>query len=157
MPAKGSTDAGVIAYAQQTNQVIVTSNHDMMLLCDEAGQRFVWVDPRGRKFTSDQQVLLCFTQIRKWEEILGANTDMCVRALRTKCEAIESGEAARLAGQRFKALQRKQRAKAKRVAAGSPLKLVDEADAARQQLRTILRDRYEDGIDVLDDPDLADQ
>ena len=30
-------------------------------------------------------------------------------------------------------------------------------DAARRELRTVLRDRYEDGLVALDDPDLADQ
>jgi len=30
-------------------------------------------------------------------------------------------------------------------------------DAARRELRAVLQDRYEDGIDALDDPDLADQ
>ncbi len=167
VPAKGSTDAQVIEYARRTNQVIVTSNHDMMLLCDEAKQRFVWIDPRSRKLTTEKQVLLCFSQIRHWEEILGADGDVCVRALRTKSEAIESGEAARLAGQRFKSLQRKQRTKTKRRNDDASLQLVaardespddqGEADAARQELRTVLGDHYEDGIDALDDPDLADQ
>jgi len=129
VPAKGSTDANVIAYAQRTNQVIVTSNHDMMLLCDEAGQRFVWIDPRGRRLTSEKQVLLCFSQIRSWEEILDTDNKACVRALRTKSAPIESSEAARLAGQRFKAIQRKQRTKAKPLAAGTPLQLVDNEPA----------------------------
>ncbi len=48
-PPRRSSDAVVIEFARRTNQVIVTSNHDMMLLCDEAGQRFVWMDPRGRQ------------------------------------------------------------------------------------------------------------
>ncbi len=30
-------------------------------------------------------------------------------------------------------------------------------DAARRELRAVLRDRYEDGLAALDDPDLADQ
>ena len=30
-------------------------------------------------------------------------------------------------------------------------------DAARRELRAVLQDRYEDGLDALDDPDLADQ
>lgn len=126
VPPRGSTDAEVIDYAQRTNQVIVTSNHDMMLLCDEADQRFVWIDPRGRQLDAERQVLLCFAQMRRWEEILGSDPGACVHALRTKVEAIESSEAARLAGQRFKAIQRKQRAVRSRAVATSGLQLVDE-------------------------------
>ena len=113
-PARGSGDAIVIAYAQQTGQVIVTSNHDMMLLCDEADQRFVWIDPRGRQLRREDQVLLCFQQIRQWEEIL--ESGLCVRALRTKAVPITSSEAQRLATQRFKELRRRQRAASKRTA-----------------------------------------
>ena len=125
VPQKGSSDAAVIEFAQRTNQVIVTSNHDMMLLCAEAGQRFVWIDPRGKRLTAEQQVLLCFAQIRRWEEILESDSNACVRALRTKSEAIASAEAARLAGQRFKTIQRRQRASRQRSAASSGLQLVD--------------------------------
>lgn len=113
-PARGSGDAVVIAYAQHTSQVIVTSNHDMMLLCDEAGQRFVWIDPRGRQLRREDQVLLCFQQIRQWEEIL--DSGLCVRALRTKAVAITSSEAQRLATQRFKELRRRKRVASKRSA-----------------------------------------
>lgn len=104
----------VIEFAQRTNQVIVTSNHDMMLLCDEAGQRFVWIDPRGRQFRREEQVLLCFQQIRAWEAILGSGA--CVHAMRTKVAPIDSAEAARLASQRFRALRRRERSSASRRA-----------------------------------------
>ena len=65
-PPRGSTDRVVIDYAERTNQIIVTSNHDMMLICAEAGQRFVWFDPRGRQYTRTDQVLVVFTQIERW-------------------------------------------------------------------------------------------
>lgn len=119
VPTRGSGDTAVIAFAQRTNQVIVTSNHDMMLLCDEAGQQFVWIDPRGRQLQRDDQVVLCFTQIRQWDELLA--TGSCVRALRTKATPISSDEAARLATQRFRALRRRQRAIAKRHIEHQPL------------------------------------
>lgn len=106
-PRRQSSDLEVIEFAQRTNQVIVTSNHDMMLLCDEAGQQFVWIDPRGRQFRREQQVLLCFQQIRTWEEILESGE--CVHAFRTKAVPIASAEAAQLAMQRFRALRRRQR------------------------------------------------
>lgn len=78
VPLKGSTDAELVAFAQRTNQVIVTSNHDMMTLCDEAGQRFVWLDPRGRTLTYEAQVLLVFSQIASWEQILSEQEHVCV-------------------------------------------------------------------------------
>jgi predicted nuclease of predicted toxin-antitoxin system len=72
-PARGSPDSDVLAFARQTNQTIVTSNHDMMLICNEADQRFVWLDPRGRQYSRVEQVLLVFSQIDQWEELLGSN------------------------------------------------------------------------------------
>ena len=113
-PPKGSGDAVVLAFAQKTHQTVVTSNHDMMTLCDEAGQRFVWLDPHGRHFRLEEQVLLAFQQIRSWGQILDEHPDRCVRALRTKCEPIQSDEAARLAVQRMRSLERKRRARVRR-------------------------------------------
>lgn len=124
-PPKSSTDREVIAYALRTSQVIVTSNHDMMLLCDEAMQRFVWIDPRGRRLRREEQVMLCFGQIARWQEILAAGT--CVRAMRSKAVPIESAEAARLAAQRFRALDRRKRASPKNRADGNSTPLADWA------------------------------
>ena len=94
-PPRQATDAEVIEFAKRTNQVIVTSNHDMMLLCHEAGQPFVWIDPRGRQLQLEEQVLLCFRQVRDWDDILASGN--CVHAMRTKAVLISSAEAARLA------------------------------------------------------------
>lgn len=44
VPPKGSTDRTVAEYSLSTNQVIVTKNHDMMTLCAEVRQRFVWLE-----------------------------------------------------------------------------------------------------------------
>ena len=118
----------MIAFAQKTNQVIVTSNHDMMLLCDEATQRFIWIDPRGRPLRQEEQVLLCFRQIRRWEEIL--DSGLCVHAMRTKTVPITSAEAARLAMQRFRALRRRQRSGHKRRATGQGLASIADWGAA---------------------------
>lgn len=122
-PERGSSDAVVIVHAQLTNQVIVTSNHDMMLLCDEAGQRFVWIDPRGRQLRREEQVLLCFRQIDQWQEIL--ESGMCVRGMRTKAVPITSAEAERLAKQRFKELRRRRRTAARRKADDGLASLAD--------------------------------
>jgi predicted nuclease of predicted toxin-antitoxin system len=109
VPAQGSDDSVVIEFAKRTNQIIVTSNHDMMTLCHESSQRFVWLDPRGRRLPREAQVLLVFTQIRAWEQLLAESPLLCVHARRTRCAAIASGEAARLAEQRMRALERRKR------------------------------------------------
>jgi predicted nuclease of predicted toxin-antitoxin system len=111
VPTTGSSDETVVDFARQTNQVIVTKNHDMMTLCDEAGQRFVWIDPRGKQLSLPQQVLLVFGQIDQWQEILKADSAVCVRALRTGARPIASAEAARLARNRMRRLQRRTRNK----------------------------------------------
>ncbi len=99
----------MLAYAQQTRQVIVTSNHDMMMICAEMAQRFIWLDPRGRKYGRAEQVLVVFSQIDRWQGLLNADDGLCVRALRTKCVAMDPGEAARLAEQRMRELRRRRR------------------------------------------------
>ena len=116
VPAKGSTDRDVVEYARRANQVIVTHNHDMMTLCAELGQRFVWLDPRGKQLTREAQVLLVFQQIARWEAILTQSPEACVHARRTRCEQIAPEEAARLATARMRALaRRRQRVRAKRA------------------------------------------
>ncbi len=114
-PPQGSTDAEIVQFALRTNQVIVTSNHDMMLICEQEGQRFVWLDPRGRQLSQRQQVLICLTQIEEWKEILTRPNGLCVRALRTKASAILASDAARLAGERMRRLERRKRAAARRA------------------------------------------
>ena len=113
-PARQSSDEDVIAFAKQTNQIIVTSNHDMMMICAEAEQRFVWLDPRGKQLSAREQVLLVFSQIERWEELLAENPSDCVHALRTKCEPISPGDAVRLARRRMRELQRRRRSRAPR-------------------------------------------
>ena len=118
VPPKGSADQAVIEFAKRTGQLIVTSNHHMMTLCDESGQRFVWIDPRGRKLDGDAQVLLVFQQIAKWEPILTEQPEMCLVARRSGCKPISSGEAARLAYNRMRALDRKKRSTTRRKSSG---------------------------------------
>jgi predicted nuclease of predicted toxin-antitoxin system len=121
-PPPGSPDSAVIEFAQRTGQVIVTSNHDMMTLCHESGQPFVWIDPRGRKLNGEAQVLLVFQQISQWEQLLTDAPGWCVVARRTGCKAIPSSEAARLAYNRMRALERKKRSGRRRqVRPGEPL------------------------------------
>lgn len=120
-PAKGSGDAEVIEFALRTNQVIVTKNHDMMMLCHEAGQRFVWMDPYGRKHEREEQVVIVFSQVREWQQILHRDDQLCVRSLRGGARPITSEEAARLANQRFKAIERKKRTRRRTPPVGPKL------------------------------------
>jgi predicted nuclease of predicted toxin-antitoxin system len=120
VPSQGSPDGAVIGYAARTNQIIVTSNHDMMTLCHESSQRFVWLDPRGRKLDREAQVLLVFTQIRDWERLLQEHPAMCVHARRTRCAPIASGEAARMALQRMRELRRRERRRQRAVRPQTP-------------------------------------
>ena len=61
-PPRGSSDRTIIDHARTTNQVVVTSNHDMILLCLEQPQPVIWLDPHGRKITRDEMVILVFTR-----------------------------------------------------------------------------------------------
>lgn len=110
-PPTGSTDKAIIEFAKKTNQVIVTLNHDMMMLCDEADQRFVWLDQRGVQLTREAQVLLVFKQISEWERLLEAQPPTCVRALRTKCKAVTGAEAARIVAARTREIRRRKNKK----------------------------------------------
>lgn len=65
-PAKGSTDPIVLGHAKSTGQVVVTSNHDMILLCVEQGESVVWIDPRGKQYRRSEMVVLCFRGIEDW-------------------------------------------------------------------------------------------
>lgn len=116
VPAQGSSDAVVVEFARRTGQVIVSSNHDMMALCDEVGQRFVWLDPRGRTLPREAQVLLVFQQISQWQEILDGDPDVCVHARRTGCKPIASAEAARLARNRMRHIHRRTQRRRHRAA-----------------------------------------
>lgn len=123
-PPRGSTDRVVVEFALRTNQIIVTKNHDMMTLCAELGQRFVWLDPRGKRLSREHQVVLVFQQVREWERLLAADPATCVVARRTGCSPIASAEASRLAFNRMRVLERRKR---KKTARALPLgELLDE-------------------------------
>jgi predicted nuclease of predicted toxin-antitoxin system len=120
-PAEGSTDDEIVEHALHGGYIIVTSNHDMMQLCAEAGQRFVWLDPRSRQLTRAKQLLLILEQIDRWQQILETDATTCVHSMRTKCEAIAPAEAARLATQRMKVNERRKRTKQSAPRPAGPL------------------------------------
>ena len=119
-PPRGSSDQMIIDHARTTNQVVVTSNHDMVLLCLEQPQPVIWLDPHGRKITRDEMVVLVFQAAHVWEEMLpSASGPVCIRTLRTKNERLSVEKAVRLVEQRMKRLAAKKRAAAKPKPLGS--------------------------------------
>lgn len=117
-PKRGSSDEEVLNHAKQTGQVMVTSNHDMILLCAEENEPAVWLDPRGRKIKRDEMVVLVFSNAAEWEAVLAkAQEPVCVRALRTKNEVLALDRAAHLVRQRMRRIAARKR----REAAPKPL------------------------------------
>ena len=107
-PRRGSEDEVVLNHASGANQIIVTSNLDMILLCVERHQRVVWLDPRGRQLRRADLVLLVFRNINDWTDRLGNATDpVCLRVMRAKTETLELDEAGRRVRNRMSGLSRK--------------------------------------------------
>ena len=98
----------MLSHASGANQIIVTSNLDMIPLCVERRQRVVWLDPRGRQLRREDLVLLVFGNINDWADRLGNATDpVCLRVMRTKTETLELDEAGRRVRNRMSGLSRK--------------------------------------------------
>ena len=119
-PPRGSSDQTIIDHARTTNQVVVTSTHDMVLLCREQRPPVIWLDPQGRKITRDEMAVLVFQAAHIWEQMLqSASGPVCIRALRTKNESLSVEGAVRLVEQRMKQLAAKKRAATKPKLLGS--------------------------------------
>lgn len=107
-PAQGSSDEVVLSHASRFNQTVVSSNHDMILLCVERGQQVIWIDPWGRHFRRAELALLVFKHIDDWAQRLKASSEpVCLRALRTKTETLQLDEAAHLVRKRMSSIARK--------------------------------------------------
>jgi predicted nuclease of predicted toxin-antitoxin system len=111
-PPKGSDDATVLRHAMETNQVVVTYNHDMIILCAELGHPVVWLDPRGRQYRHDELAGLAFAGIAEWErQLVAAGAAVCVRVLRTRVETLPLDRAAQLSQQRMRRLAARNRSR----------------------------------------------
>jgi predicted nuclease of predicted toxin-antitoxin system len=109
-PARGSDDAAVLDHARTTNQVVVTSNHDMILLCAEENEPVIWIDPRGRQLKRTEFVSLVFGRVEEWQALLSAADEpICVHVLRTKTEVLKLERARHLVVQRMRRLQARKR------------------------------------------------
>ena len=101
----------MLAHARKTNQVVVTSNHDMILLCAEEHEPVIWIDPRGRQLRRTEFVPLVFGRIEEWHKLLAeADEPICVHVLRTKTEVLTLERAKHLVLQRMRRLQARKRA-----------------------------------------------
>lgn len=108
-PAKGSTDEEVLSFAQRTSQVIVTSNHDMIVLCAERRASVVWLDPHGRHLRLDEQAAMAFASIVRWCHVLAETAEpVCLRVLRTKLHVLPVTEGAAAAAKRYHAIRKRQ-------------------------------------------------
>ena len=84
----------MLTHARRTNQVVVTSNHDMIMLCAEENESVIWIDPRGRQFRRAEFVPLVFGRVEEWQKLLEmAGEPICVHVLRTKTEVLTLGRA----------------------------------------------------------------
>lgn len=118
-PARGSSDEVVLTHARSTNQIILTSNLDMILLCEEQEESVVWIDPYGRHFTRDETALLAFREAADWESRLAAATGpVCLRALRTRTDTLTLEAAGDLVRRRMRNIEARKRRKARRKPLG---------------------------------------
>lgn len=107
---KQASDEQVLAVARQRSQVIVTVNLDMVLICIEAEEPVIWVDPKRKKgLTYPEMVLRFFEGIESWDRLIKAGH--VLHALKTKDELLTFEEAhrrvlARIAKQRAAARKR---------------------------------------------------
>ncbi|MBA2496357.1 MAG: DUF5615 family PIN-like protein [Acidimicrobiia bacterium] len=121
-PPRGSDDAVVLEHARTTNQVVVTSNHDMILLCAEENESVIWIDPRGRQLKRTALVPLVFGRVEDWQKLLAtADRPICVHVLRTKTEVLTLERARHLLVQRMRRLQARKRAQARKRTSGPTL------------------------------------
>ena len=126
-PERGSPDQIIIEHARRHNQVLVTSNHDMIVLLTEQKQSFIWLDPRGRQFTREEMVVRIFLAAHEWEEIFReASEPVCIHTMRTKNEVLTLDRAAHLVKQRMRRLAARRRREPKPKPLGSLIKTTSE-------------------------------
>jgi predicted nuclease of predicted toxin-antitoxin system len=105
-PPKKSTDGEVLDHARKCQQIIVTNNHDMIVLCAEEEASVVWLGPR-RSLNLDEQVLACFMNIANWDRLLGQQKKaVCLRAFKTATKVLSLEQASRLAMERIRRAKR---------------------------------------------------
>jgi predicted nuclease of predicted toxin-antitoxin system len=85
-------DPRILEVATRRRQTIVTVNIDMALLCVEAEESVIWIDPRRRaQFSYAEMVVRFFQGVPVWEDLL-ANADV-IHAMKTRDEVLSFDEA----------------------------------------------------------------
>ena len=106
---RGSPDSVVLAEAQRLNRIVVTSNHDMILLCIEKEESVIWIDPYGRQIRRNMMVVLAVNSIPEWEEKLAnVSGPVVIRTLRTKIELLDLKDAKHFVQRRMKGIAAKE-------------------------------------------------
>jgi hypothetical protein len=112
----------VLEHARRTNQIVVTSNHDMIVLCADEEAPVIWIDPRGRQFRRAEFVALVFGRIDEWQRMLAdADGPVCLHIMRTKTEVLTLGRARHLVVQRMSRLRARKRSRARKAPQGTTL------------------------------------
>lgn len=116
-PPFGSEDEVVLEHAHRCNQIIVTNNYDLIMLCAEHNESVLWLDPRGPDLTLREIVLRCFEGVEVWQQLFeAAEGPICVRSLKTKDETMTLERAFELARKRLAQKTRRDREHARRGA-----------------------------------------
>lgn len=111
---KSASDVDVLAYAAQHRRVIVTINFDMVLICAEARQRVIWIDPkRKRSLTYEEMVVRLFQGVSVWEPLL--EDPVIIHARKTMDQVLTFEEAGRAAHRRMERQRVAQRRRARRA------------------------------------------
>ena len=130
-PGRGSPDSDILEHAANNNQVVVTSNHDMIVLAAECGASIVWVDPRGRQLSRSDTVLRVFGQYEEWAEQLNfADGPVCVHSLKSKVSRMPLEAASNRALRRMREIKRRKKRRLREIAAGSELPFPEEDEEA---------------------------
>lgn len=89
-----TADQRILEVAKERNQVIVTVNLDMVLICVEAEESVIWVDPKRKKgLTYEEMVVRFFEGVPLWERLVAPG--VVVHALKTKDEVLSFDQAQR--------------------------------------------------------------
>jgi hypothetical protein len=91
---KAIPDERILEIAKERNQVMVTINLDMVLICIEAEEPAIWVDPRRkRSLTYPEMVVRFFEGVPHWDRLV--EPGVVVHALKTKDEVLTFEQARR--------------------------------------------------------------
>lgn len=120
----------VLEHARIANQIIVTTNHDMIVLCAEEGESVIWLTPRDKDISLEALTWMCFSQLHEWQRLLeDASGPICIMAQKTKCAPVPMDRAKHLALERGKRRRRRETSRARRASEGELTLPVEEDES----------------------------